>query len=108
MEDHVEKRMPSFLKPIQHMNKNMAEFATKEDDVVYGKLLNCYLNLTFIQQSFVDSQNNKEEVSLFKFLQKICDGINESTGNCTDLEVILKNDKTVVIIDQNQIKGGIS
>ena len=106
MEDHVEKRMPSFLKPIQHMNKNMAEFATKEDDVVYGKLLNCYLNLTFIQQSFVDSQNNKEEVSLFKFLQKICDGINESTGNCTDLEVILKNDKTVVIIDQNQIKGG--
>ena len=92
--------------PFDFMNKNMAEFATKEDGVIYGKLLNCYLNLTFIQQSFIDAQNNKEEVGLFEFLQKICDGINESTGNCTDLEVILKKDKTVVIIDQNQIKGG--
>ncbi len=93
-------------RPIAYMNANMAEFATKKDGVIYGKLLNCYLNLTFIQQAFVDSQNNKEEVSLFGFLQTICDGINESTGNCTDLEVILKKDKTVVIIDQNQIKGG--
>lgn len=93
-------------RPIEDMNANMAKFATKEDGVIYGKLLNCYLNLTFIQQAFVDSQNNKEEVGLFEFLQKICDGINESTGNCTDLEVVLKKDKTVVIIDQNQIKGG--
>lgn len=94
-------------RPIAYMNDRMEKFATKsEEGVVYGKLLNCYLNLTFIQQAFVDAQNNKEEVGLFEFLQKICDGINESTGNCTDLEVILKKDKTVVIIDQNQIKGG--
>ena len=93
-------------RPIRQFNKHLAPWVMIEDGVVYGKLLNCYLNLTFIQQAFTDSQNNKEEVGLFEFLQKICDGINESTGNCTDLEVILKNDKTVVIIDQNQIKGG--
>jgi len=93
-------------RPIAYMNANMAKFATKKDGVIYGKLLNCYLNITFIQQAFVDAQNNKEEVGLFEFLQKICDGINESTGNCTNLEVVLKKDKTVVIIDQNQIKGG--
>jgi len=92
--------------PIGIMNNRLARFAVKKGDVVYGKLLNCYLNLTFIQEAFIDAQNSKEEVGLFEFLQKICDGINESTGNCTDLEVIVKKDKTVVFIDQNQIKGG--
>lgn len=92
--------------PTYIFNKSLVKFATVENGIVYGKLLNCYLNLTFIQQCFIDAQNNKEEVSLFVFLQKICDGINESTGNCTDLEVVLKKDKTVVFIDQNQIKGG--
>jgi hypothetical protein len=115
MGDDVNKRLRGYNKftqngvvitPFQHFNENLAEFATKEEGVIYGKLLNCYLNMTFIQQSFVDAQNTKEEVGLFEFLQKICDGINESTGNCTDLEVVLKKDKTVVIIDQNQIKGG--
>lgn len=115
MGDDVNKRLKRFnnfsfqgvvTTPFQYFNKNIAEFATKKDGVVYGKLLNCYLNLIFIQQAFVDAQNNKEEVGLFEFLQKICDGINESTGNCTNLEVVLKKDKTVVIIDQNQIKGG--
>ena len=92
--------------PISYFNARLAEFATKEKDVIYGKLLNCYLNLTFIQQSFDSSENDKGEVSLFNFLGNICKGINESTGNCTNLEVVVKNDKTVVIIDQNQIKGG--
>ena len=93
-------------RPISDFNAKLEEFATKEKDVIYGKLLNCYLNLTFIQQSFDTSENDKGEVLLFDFLGNICKGINESTGNCTNLEVIIKNDKTVVIIDQNQIKGG--
>ena len=92
--------------PLQSFKNQIAEFATKKDDVVYGKLLNCYLNLTFIQQAFLDATNSEEEVGLFEFLQEICKGINESTGNCTNLEVIIKKDKTIVIIDQNQIKGG--
>ena len=114
MDADVEIRMPDFNTTtsgrgntaIRYMNRNMAKFATSKKGVVYGNLLNCYLNLTFIQQSFVDAQNKKEEVGLFVFLQKICDGINESTGNCTNLEVVLKNDKIIVIIDQNPIKGG--
>ena len=93
-------------RPISYFNANLAEFATKEKDVIYGKLLNCYLSLTFIQQSFKNAETDSGDVGLFDFLGSICKGINESTGECTQLEVVVKNDKTVVIIDQNQIKGG--
>ena len=109
MEEEVIKRINSgatTTTPIDDLNRNLSDFAIKQDGVIYGQLLNCYLNLTFIQQAFVGAQNNKEEVSLFKFLQNLCDGINESTGNCTNLEVVLKKDKTITFIDQNQIKGG--
>ena len=93
-------------RPFNYINAQLAPFATKEGDIIFGKLLNCYLNLTFLQQSFEDSKTDKDEVLLFKFLTTICEGINESTGNVTNLEVIIKNDKTLVIIDQSSIKGG--
>ncbi len=92
-------------KPFSDFNSHLKEFSLEEDKIIYGKLLNIYLNFDFIQKSFNSRKNEKNEVFLFKFLTSICDGINESTGQCTQLEVIIKDNKTITIIDQNQIKG---
>ena len=92
-------------KPFNDFNSHLKEFSLEEDKIIYGKLLNIYLNFDFIQKSYNNRKNEKNEVFLFKFLTSICDGINESTGQCTQLEVIIKDNKTITIIDQNQIKG---
>ena len=90
---------------VDRFNKPLRKFAHKENGVVYGKLLNIYLNFNFIEQAFQSAKDKEDNVSLYTFLQNLCDGINDSTGQCTKLEVVLKKDKKVIIIDQNNIKG---
>lgn len=91
--------------PFQNFNKDLSDFPIEKNGILYGHLLNVYLNFDFIQKSFDNGKNEKGEVSLFKFLTSLCDGINESTGQCTQIEVVVKEDKTITFIDQNQIKG---
>ena len=93
------------LYTLKQISEKLESFAINKDGIVYGKLFNIYLNLDFIQTSYENSKNYKLEASLFKFLTFICEGINESMGQCTQLEVIIKEDKTITFIDQNQIKG---
>ena len=71
---------------------------------IYGKPLNIYLNYDFISKTLNDV-NEKGEILLFKFLSKICDGINEALGGCVKLEPILTEDRIITIIDQNPING---
>jgi len=84
----------------------MKEFAVIENSgaTMYGKPMNIYLNYDFISKTLNDV-NEKGEMLLFKFLSKICDGINEALGGCTKLEPILTEDRIITIIDQNPING---
>ena len=91
--------------PFENFNKYLSQFPKEKNGLLYGNLFNVYLNFDFIQKSFDNGKNEKDEVSLFKFLTSICDGINESMGQCSQLEVVIKEDKTITFIDQNQIKG---
>jgi putative chitinase len=84
----------------------MKEFGVIENNgaTMYGRPMNIYLNYDFISKTLNDV-NEKGEMLLFKFLSKICDGINEALGGCTKLEPILTEDRIITIIDQNPING---
>lgn len=72
--------------------------------ILYGKLMNLYLNYNFISESLI--ANTKDgKLSVFKFFQRICDGINSALGNINNIEPIIKDDKIVTFIDQNPIPG---
>ena len=77
---------------------------TDAKGVMYGQIMNIYLNYNFISDCLQETTSNNE-VFLFKFLSKICDGINSSLGGLTKLEPILEDDNILKIIDQNPIPG---
>jgi len=83
----------------------MEEFVVEYDSVVWGKLMNIYMNITFLQEELINNLNDKGELGLFKYLQTICNGINQSTGNTTNLEPVIKEDNIIYFLEQNPIKG---
>ena len=91
---------------ISKFTKFLKPFAvTKKDKVHYGQLLNCYFNLNFLSQILDKSADKKGNVHLYKFLESLCDAINESTGNTTNLEPAIKDDRSIYFLEQNPIKG---
>ena len=72
--------------------------------IMYGKLMNIYINYEFVSE-LLNKIDSDGEISLFKFLTGICDGINRSLGYVNNLEVSISDDKIIRIIDQNPIIG---
>ena len=84
----------------------LKDFIISEEDtkVMYGNIMDIYLNYDFI--STILEENTKDgNITLFKFLTSICDGINNSLGNFNKLEPIIQDDNVIKIIDQNPIPG---
>lgn len=76
--------------------------------VIYGQIMNIYLNYDFISKLLAkatDTTDRGKQVSIFSFLTNVCDGINDALGGINNLEVALKNDNTITIIEQNTIPG---
>tara|TARA_R110002153_G_scaffold61680_3_gene166317 strand:+ start:1260 stop:4799 length:3540 start_codon:yes stop_codon:yes gene_type:complete len=90
---------------ISNLNNNKTPFASEDKGVSYGKILNCYLNLRHLADLLDSNKDKKGNVTLFEFLESICDSINESTGGLTDITPIIKDNKIVTFIDENPIKG---
>ena len=66
--------------------------------------MNIYLNYDFVSKCL--KKNSKDNnITIFKFLQDICSGINEALGNIQSLEPVILNDEIITIIDQNPIPG---
>ena len=89
---------PSYL-------NSLKEYITFADQgIVYGRLMNIYLNYDFISKSL--TANTKDgKLSIYKFFERICDGINSALGNVNNIEPIIKDDKIITFIDQNPIPG---
>ena len=79
-------------------------FSPKEG-VTAGKILNLYLNFDFIKKSMKNNMSQDGKLSIFKFLQNICNGLNSALGNVNKLEPIIIDDNKISIIDQNPIPG---
>ena len=85
--------------------KKLKQFGVfEEKGAIYGKTMNIYLNYDFVSSVLNDTTNNGE-IKVFKFLQKICDGINSAMGGLMKLETVLTEDRLITIIDQNPILG---
>ena len=66
----------------------------------FAALMNLYINIEFISELLISNGGPDQELSLFKFLQDLCNGINSALGGVNKLEPVIKDDSTVVIIDQ--------
>ena len=74
-------------------------------NVVYGQLMNIYMNINFLQKELDNNLDDKGNLSLFQYLEGICKGINRCTGGTTNLEVAVKDDNVIYLLEQNPIKG---
>ena len=90
---------------VNKYNSNMKPFATNNDGVVYGKIMNINMSISFLQKQIIENIDKDGNLTLFKVLESICDGINTCTGGTTMLEPAIKNDNTVYLLEQNSIKG---
>ena len=68
----------------------------------YGRVMNIYVNFEWIAE-VLQQTDKKGQLSLYEFMTKIVTGINKALGNIIDLEVIVKDDNILTIIDQNPI-----
>ena len=66
----------------------------------FGLLMNLYINFDFISKLLLANGGPDQELSLFKFMQDLCNGINSALGGVNKLEPIIKDDYIVTIIDQ--------
>jgi hypothetical protein len=73
----------------------------KKEVLNSGKLMNLYINFNFIKDTFAKATNDENEVPLYKFLKYLCEGINNSFSNLTQLEPVIKDDYTIILLDQN-------
>lgn len=65
-----------------------------------GALMDIYLNVEFISSQILENTDKDENLFLFKFLEGICDGINNSLGTLNKIQPIIDKDKIVKFIDE--------
>jgi hypothetical protein len=76
-----------------------------DNNVVYGQLMNIYMNINFLQKELDSNLNDDGDLSLFQYLESICKGINRCTGGATNIEPAVKDDNSIYFLEQNPIKG---
>ena len=90
-----ELMIPKYLNDLKQFSYNVG-------DCYYGRVMNIYLNFEFIAE-VLQQTDKKGEISLYEFMTKIVTGVNKALGNVIDLEVIVKDDNVLTIIDQKPI-----
>lgn len=90
--------------PFDEINKGLPQkFMVSKDGFVAGKLMNIYLNVNLLLRILKDNVDEKGNLSLYKLIESICNELNTTLGGFNNLEPVIKDDKTLVIIDQNPI-----
>ena len=77
----------------------------KNNTLLYGNIMNIYLNYDFISNCLTQNTDKDGNISVYKFLEKICNGINNALGNFQQIETVIRDDIYVTIQDQNPIPG---
>lgn len=80
-------------------------FGNKDADAIFGHIMDIYLNYDFVTSILANETNDKGDLFLFSFLQKICDGVNDAMGGINNIECILSKDRNITFIEQNPIAG---
>ena len=82
------------------------KFAVKEKGIYYGKLMNIYLNVSFIQNTLNSNKDKEDNLNLYNFLEGLTTGINKMMGNTTKITPSIRNNNVIYFIDENPILGG--
>ena len=93
-----------------YLTEQLKKFINKEEianvgTVMYGSLLNIYLNYELIGSHLKKSSDKKGNLNLFKFLEGIFDEVNVALGGQNNLTVTLRDDVYITITEQNPIPG---
>jgi hypothetical protein len=76
-----------------------------------GNINNIYLNIAYLTDVMVKESDNEEgKVSVRKYLQVLCNGVNKALGSINDLQVVIDEDAstpylTIIDYQQKRIKG---
>lgn len=100
------KKKSTCVKNYYDAFSKLKDFAVQEENtnIIYGNIMNIYLNYNFVSE--VLEKNTKDgDISIFKFLQSICNGVNNALGGFNKLEPVIEEDNKIKIIDQNTIPG---
>ena len=85
---------------------NLKEFAVLENpNLLYGKVMNIYLNYKFISDCLSQNMDKDGNISIYKLITRICDGINSALGNLQQIEAVVRDEINITIQDQNPIPG---
>ena len=77
------------------------QYIIVKNEIVYGQLMNLCLNFDFIIQTIQTNVDKNGKLSLYRFLENICDGINSAIGGVNKLQPIIKEDHIITFIDQS-------
>jgi len=86
-------------------NENTVDFVVDKKGVVTGKLMNMYINISFLAQQLQNNLDKEGNLSIFTYISNVLNGINRSTAGVTNLELIIDNDREVKILEKNTPKG---
>jgi GH24 family phage-related lysozyme (muramidase) len=79
---------------------------TSDKNLNAGKLMNVFLNLTWLVETLKSNVDDEGNISLFRFLQGICQGINSSLGHVNSLDVVVDEETNQIkFIDDKPIPG---
>lgn len=71
-----------------------------------GKLMNVFLNLEWLVETLKSNVDDEGNISLFRFLQSICQGINSSLGYVNSLDVVVDEETNQIkFVDDKPIPG---
>ena len=71
-----------------------------------GKLMNVFLNLEWLVETLKSNVDDEGNISLFRFLQGICQGINSSLGHVNSLDVVVDEETNrIKFVDDKPIPG---
>lgn len=101
---------------IQHFTETETKYTytsninTSEDTLsmqpMVGNINYIYLNIAYLSETLIrESSNEDGKVSIRKYLQVVCNGVNKALGSINDLQVISDVDgfeEFVTIVDYNQ------
>jgi len=81
------------------------KFKEKIGDVTVGKLMNVYLNMTYIVKAMDELKDKDGKVPLYDLLNKICGGINSSLGNVNKISPTIdeENRNKLYFLDETTI-----
>ena len=90
---------------VDDINKLRGDSSIKEGSMVFLKLYSMYINIAHIFESLSKNYDKDGNLSIYKFLQEICDGINSSLANITKIEPYIKDDKIVTFLERKPPQG---